>query len=101
MAVIVAARSVDARGHDEAGGVLDSVARREETIQRAGAWSASSAINHPEVVAWCVKYRPTLAPRLAQALADAETGTAPAEAEAVTGLSQHSVRLKGLEPLTF
>lgn len=30
-----------------------------------------------------------------------ETGTAPAEAEAVAELSQHSVRPKGLEPLTF
>lgn len=27
--------------------------------------------------------------------------TAPAEAEAVSSLSQHSVRPKGLEPLTF
>ncbi|MFS0714087.1 helix-turn-helix transcriptional regulator [Microbacterium sp. 2P01SA-2] len=31
----------------------------------------------------------------------AETTTAPAEAEAVDSLSQHSVRPKGLEPLTF
>jgi transcriptional regulator with XRE-family HTH domain len=30
-----------------------------------------------------------------------ETGMAPAEAEAITELSQHSVRPKGLEPLTF
>ena len=30
-----------------------------------------------------------------------ETTTAPAEAEAVGSLSQHSVRPKGLEPLTF
>jgi hypothetical protein len=29
------------------------------------------------------------------------TETAPAEAEAVSELSQHSVRHKGLEPLTF
>ena len=50
-----------------------------------------------QVVAWA---RITGQPL--DALIDAVNAkTAPAEAEAVSSLSQHSVRPKGLEPLTF
>ncbi|RXZ51919.1 helix-turn-helix domain-containing protein [Agromyces binzhouensis] len=66
-AVITAARSPEAAGSEEAAAVLAVVAEREEALQRSGEWEASSKIDHPEVEAWCRKYRPSTAGALSAA----------------------------------
>ncbi len=71
-AVITASHRPAAAGSEEAEAVLAAVAEREEAAQRSGIWEASSKIDHPEVEAWCRKYRPSTA----DALLDARRSTA-------------------------
>jgi transcriptional regulator with XRE-family HTH domain len=66
-AVITASRRPEAAGFDEAEAVLAAVAEREEAVQASGDWEATSKIDHPEVEAWCRKYRPATADALAAA----------------------------------
>ncbi len=64
VAIVSAARVSASIGHERAGAVLDAIAERERQVQIAGLWSASSAINHPEVLEWCEAFRPDLAEAL-------------------------------------
>ncbi|TYL53161.1 helix-turn-helix domain-containing protein [Agromyces mariniharenae] len=66
-AVITASGRPEAAGYEEAEAVLSAVAEREKLVQRSGRWVASSKIDHPEVEAWCLKYRPSTADALAAA----------------------------------
>lgn len=72
LALITAQRFEGSPGHQEAQAVLDAVSARENAVQEAGRWQASTAIAHPEVFAWCRAYRPDLADALEQA-GDGET----------------------------
>lgn len=60
MAIITASRFESSPGHAESGAVIDAIAAREAEVQTAGEWVASSAIDHPEVRAWCQEFRPEL-----------------------------------------
>lgn len=67
LAIVTAARQPNSSGHEAAGRVLDAVERREHEVQQAGEWEASSAIHHPEVLAWCAEFRAPLADALVAA----------------------------------
>lgn len=73
MAIMTAGRTPNALGHEDADSVLEAVAQREREVQDSGRWQASSAIHHPEVLDWCMKYRRDLAGALVAAGENAES----------------------------
>lgn len=73
LAIIAASRRPEAEGHLSAVHTLDAVEAREAEIQGAGDWKASSAVTHPEVLAWCERYRPAIAISL-KAISDVGPG---------------------------
>lgn len=65
LTIISSAGREDHPGQEAARAVLDAVAAREKTIAPAQ-WTSSSSIDHPEVLEWCMTFRPDIAAALAK-----------------------------------
>jgi transcriptional regulator with XRE-family HTH domain len=66
--VISTSRMPSAAGFDEIDGVMDAISRRERKVMQSGGWEASSAVDQPELLAWCDHYRPQLAASIRDAM---------------------------------